>query len=209
MTIKNAHLMNKGFEKLLESRVEQHKQLKDLIALLLEDQTQPLTVAELTVLTNRELNRVYDPATIRLAVYGLVDEGRVVSRKETLSERSLRAMHNGIPGNPSTIYFSAVAGATTPPARTVAIVVEGVSLSAAFKASKKPKLKKKRGRPLGSKNVTLPSPNVSPSDATGILEQMIEKMVEERVADRTRQLQAELATANDKLAQLKSLLGVK
>jgi hypothetical protein len=199
VTIQNSHLINEGFKNLLETRAQNHIQLKDFVALALEDQIQPLTVAELTVLINRELNRNYDKSTIRLIMNELVAEKRAVVRIETLAERALRSEGRAVPGTPSAIYFSSLAGVHTPPARTVAIVVPGTELRSSF--GRRPKAKK-RGRPLGSKNrPTIPMP-LTPVDSKSTVELLIEQLV----AERTRHIQAELDEANAKLAQLKKLL---
>jgi hypothetical protein len=200
INIQNAHLMNDGFKNLLETRAQNHIQLKDFVALALEDQTQPLTVAELTILINRELNRNYDKSTIRLIMNELVSERRAVVRIETIAERALRSEGRSVPGTPSAVYFSALAGVQIPPARTVAIVVPGSELRSTF--GRRP-AKKKRGRPLGSKNrPTIPMP-AKPADASLTVELLIEQLVKER----TRELQTKLDEANAKLATLKNLLG--
>ena len=200
MTIQNSHKLSEGLKTLLEQRIEQHIQLRDFVALVLEDQTQPLTVAEFTILVNRELNRNYDKSTFRQILNELVEEGRAVVRTETYAERALRSEGRSVPGVPSAIYFSATAGVHTPPARTVSIVVPGSELQSTF--GRRPKAKK-RGRPLGSKNrptIQLPT---KPVDAASTVELLIEQLV----AERTRELQAKLDEANAKLAKLKSLLG--
>lgn len=205
MTIQNAHLMNDGFKNLLETRSQNHIQLKDFVALALEDQTQPLTVAELTIFINRELGRNYDKSTIRLIMNELVNERRAVVRTETYAERALRSEGRSVPGVPSTIYFSATAGVHTPPARTVAVVVPGSELKSTF--GRRPK-SKKRGRPLGSKNrPTIPMPVAKTTERNPhSVEAMLEELIEKRVAIRTHELEERLWDAEQKLAQLKKLL---
>lgn len=166
--------------------------------MLLEDQTQPLTVAEFTILVNRELGRHYDKSTLRLALNELVAEKRAVMRTETLAERFLRSSEKAVPGTPSAYYFSTVAGAAIPPARTVAIAVEGVDLSQAVSHRN---FTKKRGRPVGSKNR-----NTIAAAKTADASSTVELLIEQLVAERTRNIQAELDDANAKLAQLKKLL---
>lgn len=200
ISIQNSHLISPGLKTILEQRIEQHIQLRDFVALVLEDQTQPLTVAEFTILVNRELNRNYDKSTFRLILNELVEEGRAVVRTETLDERALRSQGRSVPGVPSTIYFSATAGVHTPPARTVAIVVPGSELKSTF--GRRPK-SKKRGRPLGSKNRPAIQVSTKSVDAASTVELLIEQLV----AERTRELQTKLDEANAKLAQLKNLLG--
>ena len=192
--------MNDGFKNLLETRAQNHIQLKDFVALALEDQTQPLTVAELTIFVNRELGRNYDKSTIRLIMNELVKENRAVVRIETLAERALRSEGRSVPGTPSAIYFSALAGVQTPPARSVAIVVPGSELRSTF--GRRPKAKR-RGRPLGSKNRPPIAMPTQPADATSTVELLIEQLVKER----TRDIQAKLDEANAKLAKMKNLLG--
>jgi len=199
ITNQTQHQMSQNFKNLIEARAQNHIQLKDFVALALEDQTQPLTVAELTIFVNRELKRNYDKSTIRLIVNELVLERRAVTRIETLAERTLRSEGRSVPGTPSAIYFSAVAGVYTPPARTVAIVVPGSELRSTF--GRRAKVKK-RGRPLGSKNrPTIPAP-VKSADASLTVESLIEQLVKER----TREIQTKLDEANAKLATLKNLL---
>lgn len=205
INIQNAHLMNEGFKNLLETRSQNHIQLKDFVALALEDQTQPLTIAELTIFINRELNRNYDKSTIRLIMNELVNERRAVVRTETYAERALRSEGRPVPGTPSSIYFSALAGVHTPPARTIAVVVPGSELRSTF--GRRP-AKKKRGRPLGSKNrPTIQMPPAKPADSSSpSFEALIEDFIEKRVAIRTQELQMQLWDAEEKLAQLKKLL---
>lgn len=199
VTIQNSHKIGEGLKNLLEHRIEQHIQLRDFVALVLEDQTQPLTVAEFTILVNRELNRNYDKSTFRLILNELVEQGRAVVRTETLAERALRSEGRSVPGVPSAIYFSAAAGVHTPPARSVAIVVPGSELQSPYG---RPRKAKKRGRPLGSKNRPTIQAPTKPVDAASTLELLIEQLV----AERTRDLQTKLDDANAKLAQLKKLL---
>lgn len=188
--------MNTGFKKLLEGRVEQHIQLKDFVSLVLDDQAQPLTIPELTILVNRELGRHYDKATIRIIANELVKEGKAVVRTETLAERSLRAGGELAAGKQSAIYFSTAGGAKFPPARTVTEAVEGVRLSPAYER------RKYRRRTTAAKSVvTIPAKSVS-TDSSDIAQ-----LIEQLVADRTRALRLELDEANAKLEKLKSLLG--
>ena len=199
INIQNKQKMTESFKNLIEARAQDHIQLKDFVALALDDQTQPLTIAELTIFINRELNRNYDKSTIRIIMHELVLENRAVVRVETLAERALRSEGRSVPGTASTIYFSALAGVQTPPARTVAIVVPGSELRSTF--GRRPKAKK-RGRPLGSKNrPTIQMPAKS-ADSSLTVELLIEQLVKER----TRQIQSELDEANARLAQLKKLL---
>lgn len=199
MSIENSYKLNEGLKNLLELRMEQHIQLKDFVALVLEDQTQPLTVAEFTILINRELNRNYDKSTLRLLLNELVDERRAVVRTETNAERSIRSEGRSVPGVPSAIYFSASAGVHTPPPRTIAVVVPGSELKSTF--GRRPK-RKKLGRPVGSKNrPTIQVPTTSVDAAS-----TVELLIEQLVAERTRDIQAKLDDANAKLAQLKKLL---
>ena len=207
INIQNAHLMNEGFKNLLETRAQNHIQLKDFVALALDDQTQPLTIAELTIFVNRELNRSYDTSTIRAIMNELVNEKRAVVRTETISERNLRSEGRSVPGTPSSIYFSSLAGVQTPPPRTIAIVAPGSELRSTF--GRRPKAKKKRGRPLGSKNrPTIVAPSAKPADSSSrSFDALLEGFIEERVATRTRELEAKLFEAEQKLVQLKKLLG--
>ena len=199
INIQNKQKMTESFKNLIEARAQDHIQLKDFVALALDDQTQPLTIAELTIFINRELNRNYDKSTIRIIMHELVLENRAVVRVETLAERALRSEGRSVPGTPSTIYFSALAGVQTPPARTVAIVVPGSELRSTF--GRRPKAKK-RGRPLGSKN--RPTVQVPAKSADSSL--TVELLIEQLVKERTRQIQSELDEANARLAQLKKLL---
>jgi hypothetical protein len=195
----NKHKMAESFKNLIEARAQDHIQLKDFVALALDDQTQPLTIAELTIFINREINRNYDKSTIRIIMHELVLENRAVVRTETIAERNLRSEGRSVPGVPSTIYFSALAGVQTPPARTVAIVVPGSELRSTF--GRRPKAKK-RGRPIGSKNRPTIQAPVKSADSSLTVELLIEQLVKER----TRKIQSELDDANARLAQLKKLL---
>ena len=189
--------MNSGFKKLLEGRVDQHIQLKDFVSLVLEDQIQPLTIPEITILVNRELNRHYDKATIRIIANELVKEGKAVVRTETLTERQLRAGGELAAGKQSAMYFSTAGGAKTPPPRTVTEAVEGVRLSAAYQRSKY-----RRRVNAAKSTVKIPA-----KASTSVSTNEIALLIEQLVAERTLALQLELDDANAKLAKLKSLLG--
>jgi F0F1-type ATP synthase membrane subunit b/b' len=191
--------MSESFKKIIEARVQDRIQLKDFVSLALDDQTQPLTIAELTVLINRELNRNYDNSTIRTIMHELVYENRAVVRTETIAERNLRSEGRSVPGTPSTIYFSSLAGVQTPPKRTIAIVVPGTELRSTF--GRRPKAKR-RGRPPGAKNRPKIQAPVKSAEASSTVELLIEQLVKER----TREIQAKLDEANAKLDKLKSLL---
>ena len=199
INIQTKDKMNESFKKLIEARAQDHIQLKDFVALALDDQTQPLTIAELTIFVNRELNRNYDKSTIRVIMHELVLENRAVVRIETIAERNLRSEGRSVPGTPSSIYFSALAGVETPPARTIAIVVPGSELRSTF--GRRPKAKK-RGRPIGSKNRPRIQAPVKPADASSTVEMLIEQLVLER----TREIQAMLDDTNAKLDKLQSIL---
>jgi hypothetical protein len=188
--------INPALRQILDERKSKHEQLKSYIAMLAEDQTQPLTVAEFTKLVKNELGVAYDPSTIRLTLNELVNEGLAVVRTELDSERSLRARDKAIPGNNASLYFSTAGGAKTPPARIEVEPVKGAALTGHTKYKKR-KAAKIRKRALEREGLKPVTPKI---------ETTLESLLQEVVNARTLALQTELNATKAELAELKGAL---
>jgi hypothetical protein len=162
-------------------------------------QTQPLSVIEITELVSRETKHAYDETYIRLALKELINSGKASSRKETHEERRIRAQGEDARSLRATLFYSP-AGVVPP--RTVAEVVPGIALYkpetyTARKIYKYP-TKKIQRQHIEAQLVDI---TPAPTNSNAVVDYLIEKMVAERTAD----LQAQLDTANAKMAKLQEL----
>jgi hypothetical protein len=162
-------------------------------------QTQPLSVIEITELVSRETKHAYDETYIRLALKELINSGKASSRKETHEERRIRAQGEDARSLRATLFYSP-AGVVPP--RTVAEVVPGIALYkpetyTARKIYKYP-TKKIQRQHIEAQLVDI---TPVPTNSNAVVDYLIEKMVAERTAD----LQAQLDTANAKMAKLQEL----
>lgn len=177
----------------LRSHIEQlqkdHVLLLDLIALILEESNQPLTVKEVTRLIEIKLDKTIDSNTVRLHLQQLETNGKVSSRVETSNERSVRAAGQKVRALHATLWW---APAGEVPERTITEAVPGIILI------------DKSGRRAGTKNkpdvelIELEEVEV-PQYGNPVIDYLLEKLV----AERTSALQEELAATKSELDLLK------
>lgn len=120
------HVLPKRLIELNEQRQATRSTLLDYIVLCLTESEQPLSVIETAELVSRELNKRYDPNTIRLFLQELEADKKVSSRTETSEERSIRASHGKARALHAKLWW---APAGKVPARTVTEAVPGVRLN--------------------------------------------------------------------------------
>lgn len=166
---------------MLSKRSSDARDLRDFVDALMVEQTQPLTIAEITQLVYLETRKLWDKSTIRLVCNDLLAEHKLLSRLETLSERKFRANGNVVRGSQSTLYFSSSRGLDHVPARSVVEAVSGVQLSAP-----------KRRR---AKRVPSYTPVAVQPQSDSIIAELVDRLVESRV----NELQKELVETRDKL----------
>ena len=168
---------------------------------VLAQQTQPLSVIEVTELVSRETKRSYDETYIRLALKQLSDEGKVSSRRETDEERNIRAGGTVVRSMLATLFWSP-AGVVPP--RTVAEAVPGMTLykPEAFTARKTYKYQSKKAQ---REHIEAQLVEVTPLPAAASSNQVVDYLIEKMVAERTADLQAQLDAANAKMAKLQEL----
>ena len=173
----------------------------EIVRSILAQQTQPLSVIEVTELVSRETKRSYDETYIRLALKQLSDAGQVSSRKETNEERNIRAEGTAVRSMLATLFWSP-AGVVPP--RTVAEAVPGMTLykPESFTARKTYKYPSKKQRHTAAMaKVQLVDVTPAPTNSNSVVDYLIEKMVAERTAD----IQSKLDAANAKLNMLQDL----
>ena len=193
--IRNRKLPEK-LRKIIDERSAEHKTLVDLIALLLEESTQPMTAIEIARLIEIKLDKKVDSNIARVYLQQLEKQGRVSHRVETSQERKIRANNEKVRALHAQLWW---APAGEVPARTITEAVPGVILS------------DKSGRQVGSKNKkkedSVELVDVSSSSANPVIDYLVNRLVEER----TRAIQEELATTKEELdrlrKKLKSLVG--
>lgn len=177
----------------LRSHIEQlkkdHVLLLDLIALILEESDQPLTVKEVTRLIEIKLNKTIDSNTVRLHLQQLENDNKVSFRVETSHERSVRAAGQKVRALHATLWW---APAGEVPERTISEAVPGIIL--VDKSGRRSKAKAKTSVDVEEVEV----PNYTP--ANPVIDYLIEKLV----AERTSSLQEELAAARAELTRLQS-----
>jgi hypothetical protein len=168
---------------------------------VLEKQTQPLSVTEITELVSRETQRAYDSTYIRLALKELSSAGKISHRQETAQERDIRGQGTATRSMRATLFW---APAGIVPSRTLAEAVPGVTLfkpeTGTARKIYKYTSKKKQRQHLEAQLVDVTPVPVNNSNQ--VVDYLIEKMVAERTAD----LQAQLDAANAKLNKLQELL---
>jgi len=170
----------------LEKRSREHVDLVGMVQLVLEDSSQPLTALELQQYLERELNYVYEITTIRNAIKELLAAKKISSRKESPSERNLRA--GGTATGAHAMLYWAPAGEV--PARTEREAVTGVILEVDWAAR--------------SERST-PEPTVSGPVEAGLAEiaSAVSSLVEREVAAKASglaKLLDEMTAERDKLA---------
>lgn len=184
----------------LRARIEElrkdHVLLLDLIALSLEEASQPLTVIEATALIEQKLNKQIDPNTVRVYLQELETAGRVSSRTETSQERLVRAGGQKARALYAKLWW---APAGEVPERTITEAVPGVLLVDVSGRPSKPRRRKEE--PVELVDVS------EISSKNPVIDYLIEKIV----AERTSSLQEELAATKSELERLqrkiRSLVG--
>ena len=175
----------------LRSHIEQlqkdHALLLELIALILEESNQPLTVTEITRLIEIKLDKTIDSNSVRIYLQQLLATNRVSCRTESTQERSVRAGGAKVRALHAKLWWAPCGEV---PERTITEAVPGIILS------------DKSGRQPGSKNknnvelVEVPSPvDISKNP-------VIDYLIEKIVAERTSSLQEELAATKSELERL-------
>jgi hypothetical protein len=163
---------------------------------LMQKQTQPLSVTEITEMIVQELNHRYHDSHVRIVLNELVERGKLFARDETSDERSLRACGQKI-RNIRAALFS-----THNPvqARTEAEAVPGIFLSDSWGV---PWSKKKEAK---AQEVILE--DITPvSIPAGVMSNpVIDMLIEKIVAERTKEVILELEKVQTELARLKEFL---
>ena len=180
--------------KLNEERHATKETMLDFIEMTLEESEQPLTVNELTTKISNDLEKAYDPNSIRLFLKELEASRRVSSRVETNKERTVRAGGKKVRNLNASLWW---APAGEVPERTVTEAVPGVILT------------DESGRKPGGKNnkiftKTPPVETMTPAITAG--NPIIDYVVEKLVAERTAGLQEELAKTKAELDTLKEII---
>lgn len=165
---------------------------------LMQKQTQPLSVTEITEMTAQELDHRYHDSHVRIALTELVEKNKLFTRNETSDERSLRARGEKIRNIRAALY------STQNPvqARTEAEAVPGVFLSDSWGVpwSKKKKAAKVEDIILEEVDVvSIPTLSMAGSP-------VIDMLIEKIVAERTKEIIQELEKAQTELARLKDFL---
>lgn len=184
----------------LRTRIEElrkdHALLLDLIALSLEENTQPLTVIEVTALIEQKLNKRIDPNTVRVYLQELHTAGRVSSRTETSQERVVRAGGQKARALHAKLWW---APAGEVPERTITEAVPGVLLVDVS------------GRPTGPRRKKEEPVELVDVSEISSKNPVIDYLIEKIVAERTSSIQEELDTTKAELARLqkkiRSLVG--
>lgn len=175
----------------LRSHIEQlqkdHELLLDLVALILEESEQPLTVIEITRLIEIKLNKTIDSNSVRVYLQKLGDANRVSCRIETSQERSVRAAGSKVRALHATLWW---APAGEVPERTITEAVPGVILS------------DKSGRQPGSKNKKSVELVEVVSEEQISKNPVIDYLIDKIVSERTSSLQEELAATKQELERL-------
>ena len=175
----------------LRSHIEQlqkdHELLLDLVALILEESEQPLTVVEITRLIEIKLNKTIDSNSVRVYLQKLCDANRVSCRIETSQERSVRAAGSKVRALHATLWW---APAGEVPERTITEAVPGIILS------------DKSGRQPGSKNKKSVELVEVVSEEQISKNPVIDYLIDKIVSERTSSLQEELAATKQELERL-------
>jgi hypothetical protein len=169
------HVLPQKLVELNEQRQATRTTLLDYIVLCLTESKQPLSVIETAELVSRELNKRYDPNTIRLFLQELETEGKVSSRVETSEERSIRASNGKARALHATLWW---APAGEVPARTITEAVPGVRLNDS--AGRSP------GRPRKvQEDVQLVETTQETVDTIGnpVVDYLVNKLVDERTKE--------------------------
>lgn len=164
---------------------------------LLKQQTQPLSVTEITELAAQQLAHHYHDSHIRLALNHLLVSRLVFSRSETEEERTIRARGGKIRKLRAALY-----SVQNPvQERTEAEAVPGIFLNDSFGI---PWSKKKAAR--ASEPIVLDAEEVSIPTSGTMSNPLVDMLIEKIVAERTKEVTAELERVQTELARLKEFL---
>lgn len=173
-----------------------HMLLADLISLVLEESSQPLTVTEITKLIEIKLEKKLDSNQVRVYLQELEKAGRVSNRIESTEERTIRA--NGVKVRALHAHlWWAPAGPV--PQRTVTEAVPGIILLDT--AGRKAGVKNKKNR--AEDNLVTPE---SLSN-TPVIDYLIDKIVNERTAAMREELDKTKEELEHLRKKLRSLVG--
>ena len=164
---------------------------------LLQQQTQPLSVTEVTELVEQQLGRRYHDSHIRIALTELTEKGKLFSRQENSDERSLRAQGKKIRNLRAALY--SVQNPVQP--RTEAEAVPGIFLNDSFGIP----WSKKKAR--AKEEILLEEVDVVSFPASSMTSNpVIDMLIEKIVAERTKEVIQELEKVQTELARLKEFL---
>ncbi len=181
-----ASRLNPGLIAHIDAKRVAREEARGLVHALLAEQSQPVTVAEMTELLAREaLGIAATHMTVRHHLTALVAGGLAASRRETPAERALRTPDGGLPAGPAAELF--FAGETVPP-RTVAEAVAGVVLRR--HPGRGPAKKRRAARKV------VPAKTAARAVTADALNFLIDQLVTDRTAEIRRQLDATAARAD-------------
>jgi hypothetical protein len=164
---------------------------------LMQKQTQPLSVTEITEMTAQELDHRYHDSHVRIALTELVEKNKLFTRDETSDERSLRARGEKIRNIRAALY------STQNPvqARTEAEAVPGIFLSDSWGVPWSKKKAKAKADIILEEVDVVSIPTLSMAGSP-----VIDMLIEKIVAERTKEVSAELEKVRTELARLKEFL---
>lgn len=171
---------------------------------LLEQQSQPLSVVEITELVEQQLGRRYHDSHIRISLTELSEKGKIFTRQENSDERSLRARGQKIRNLRAALYSTQ----NPVPPRTEAEAVPGIFLNDSFGI---PWSKKKAARAaevvLATEEIILHNEEAVRTPALSTMSNpVIDMLIEKIVAERTKEVVQELEKVQTELARLKEFL---
>lgn len=198
--VRSRHLPQK-LREIVERRTEEHNTLVDLMLLLLEESTQPMTVVEIAALIEQKLGKRVDSNLARIYLQQLEKQGKVSRRVETSDERKIRANGSKVRALHAQLWW---APAGEVPARTITEAVPGIILTdESGRKAGTPNKKKQKDEEVLVDN-TMPSSSTSTNP---VIDYLVNKLVEER----TRLIVEELNETKEELnrlrAKLKSIVG--
>lgn len=182
---------------IVDRRTEEHNTLVDLIALLLEESTQPLSVVEVASLIEQKLGKATDPNLARIYLQQLEKQGRVSHRVETTKERQIRANNQKVRALHAQLWW---APAGEVPERTVTEAVPGVVLTDT--SGRKPGTSNKSKSSKKDRSVELVEIDPATVSTNPVIDYLVNKLVEER----TRVIVDELNTTKEELDRLRKKL---
>ena len=181
--------------KLNEERHATKETLLEFIELVLTESNQPLTITELTTKISQDLDKKYDPNSIRLLVKELQEQGKVSCRIESTDERRIRANGKKVRNLVATLWW---APAGEVPQRTVTEAVPGVVLT--------DESGRKQGTPNSKLKKIFPKAKDAPETIMPAANPIVDYLVEKLVRERTVAIQEELAQTKAELEDLKKLI---